>query len=134
MAEEIIIRTSGAGWFQTLSTAYREKTPFVIIDDASAGINLSEDNLLFTGLKVGLSTGEWQRVLGCLGVSGIGIVIILAAILDPEPTSKLAILTLGGLTIAISGGGAALYVLTGIKPPKIVASSEGYRASWGDVD
>ena len=112
MSGEIVIRTSEIGWFQTLSTLYKEKTPFLIVDDASVGINLSDDSLLFMGVKAGLSTGEWKRVLGCLGVSSIGILIILAAILDPEPTSKLAILTLGGLLIAGSGGAAALYVLT----------------------
>ena len=134
MSGGIIIRTSETGWFQTLSTSYKEKTPFVLVDDASVGINLSENNLLVAGVKAGLSVGEWQRVLGCLGVSTLGILILVAAILDPEPTSKLSILTVGGLVIAGTGGAAALYVLTGIKPPKVVASSAGYQVSWGDVE
>ena len=37
------------------------------------------------------------------GVTGVGVWIILAAIADPEPTSKLGLLIAGGLLLGLTG-------------------------------
>ena len=131
MGEREMIRTSQPGWLGNLAIAYKNKRPVTLVDDANAGINPEIETLLGMGQRAGLSSGDWGRVLGCLGVSGIGITIIVLAILDPEPTSKLFLLVGGGLALAVGGGGAAIYVLTGIKPPTVVINGPGFDISWG---
>lgn len=38
-----------------------------------------------------------------VGITGIGLKLVMLAILDPEPTSKLALLTIGGFLITTIG-------------------------------
>lgn len=87
--KELIIRTSQPAWFKQLVKAYKDRTRVTVVDDADIGIDLSVQSLLDVGIKAGLSRREWMAVLVSLGLSAVGVWMILAALADPEPTSKL---------------------------------------------
>jgi hypothetical protein len=130
MSSDQTIRTSEPGWFAKLVAAYQDRACVILIDDAGVGINPALDGLLAMGRKAGLTWGEWQRVLGCLGVSGIGVGLIALAIFDPEPTSKLALLVGGGLGLAATGGAAAIYQIVTARPHSVAVHGPGLRICW----
>jgi len=57
------------------------------------------------------STKHLWQVLTGLGLSGVGIALIIVAVLDPEPTSKLGILLAGGVLLIVTGGLSILKAL-----------------------
>lgn len=126
----ITIRTSAPHWFKTLAIAYKKKTPTLIIDDARAGIDPSLENLFSMGIKAGLTPPEWVGVAVSLGVGSVGMWMIRIAIADPEPTSKLGALIIGGVICVIGGGSYAAYILTNKRPPTVRASKLGFELSW----
>lgn len=125
-----VIRTSTRGWLAELARAYRERVRIIIIDDANVGIDPSSDTLLDMGLKAGLSREDWMGVLLALGMTVFGAILIILAILDPEPTSKLGLLVASGAILVLSGGLTAIYILTKLKPPNIRASKAGIEIEW----
>jgi hypothetical protein len=131
MAIDLTIRTSDKGWVATLAMAYRQKKAVLLIDDAEVGVDPANDSIFQMARRIGLSAAEWTQVLGCLGVSGIGLTMIILAAIDPEPTSKLTLLVTGGVLLAVTGGGAAIYIITGIRPPQIDVYGPGFAISWG---
>jgi hypothetical protein len=124
------IRTSTQGWLEELARCYREKQDVILIDDAKVGINPESDTILAMGHKAKLSTNEWIAVLICLGVSLFGAYLLVMAILDPEPYSKIAIALITGAILLGSGGLAAVRVLTKIKPPNVKVTLKGFEISW----
>lgn len=52
-----------------------------------------------------------STILVSLGITASGIWIVLAAIADPEPTSKLTLLIAGGLILALTGSLGTLRAL-----------------------
>lgn len=126
----LVIRTGSPGWFAVLAKAYRERTGFLFIDDASTGFDPSVETLVALGIRVGISPTDWKQALGCMGVSALGIGLIIVAVLDSEPTSKLAIITAAGAVLAVSGGLGAIHVLTRLKPPTVKVNSKGFEISW----
>jgi hypothetical protein len=125
----IVIKTSEVQWFTKLVQAYRNKEAITLIDDMNVGIDPGSQNLVQMGLKAKLSKEEWIAVVVSLGISAAGIGCVVAAILDPEPTSKLGLLIGGGIAILASGGFTATYILTKIKPPNIKIGP----ANWIDI-
>ena len=65
-------------------------------------------------MKGGFPLKSIMAVLFGLGLSGAGIWMIVAAIADPEPTSKLGLLVAGGVLITLTGGMGTLAAL-GVK-------------------
>ena len=65
-----------------------------------------------------------------MGVSAAGMVMIVLAFLDPEPTSKLGLLIAGGTVALTSGGFMAVRILTKHKPPKVKVGPQGFEISW----
>ena len=128
--KEITIRTSERGWLQTLTKAYRDKQPILIVDDAGVGIDPSVQSLLDMGRKSGLAKNEWAGILLSLGMSGFGVWMVVAAILDPEPTSKLGLLVSGGAILVFSGGFSAIRILTNRRPPSVEITTLGIRIGW----
>jgi hypothetical protein len=63
-------------------------------------------------------------------MSTVGIAMVILAFVDPEPTSKLGLLVGGGAVCVLSGGFAAIRILTKHKPPNIKATLEGIEISW----
>jgi hypothetical protein len=124
------IRTSAHGWLTELSKAYRQRQPVRLVDDAQIGIDPQSDTLLTMGRKANLTARDWTAVLICLGVSAAGAYLLVMAILDPEPFSKIGLALVTGAVLIGSGGFLAVRVLTKIKPPKIKVAMDGFEISW----
>jgi hypothetical protein len=127
---EITIRTTEEGWFKHLVEVYKNRTPILLIDDARVGIDPSNESLVTMGLKAKLSPAEWAAVGVALGISAAGIMMVILAFVDPEPTSKLGLLVGGGVLCVLTGGGTAIYVLTKLRPPNVHIGATGIQISW----
>ena len=119
MTHQLVVRTSEPGWLAALAKAYREQIPTLIIDDANVGIDPSNHSLFDMGRKASLSTAEIAAVCIACGISVAGVGLIILAIYDPDPTSKLGLLIAVGGVLAFSGGFSAIRILTKTKPPNI---------------
>ncbi len=127
---ETTVRTSSSAWLKELATVYKSQKPAGLIDDAGLGVNPSTQSLYHMGQRVGLSVEDWGGVLVALGLGGAGIWLIRAALLDPEPTSKLWLLVAGGGLALVTGCGMAFLILTDRRPPTVRASHEGFEIRW----
>jgi hypothetical protein len=113
---EKVVRTSEEDWLERALEFYTDKAAFVFIDDACVGItqkDLESAVSLIRAAKVkgGFPLKNIMAVLVGLGLSGAGIWMIIAAIADPEPTSKLGLLVAGGVLITLTGGLGTLSAL-----------------------
>lgn len=126
----MVIRTSSPGWLALLAKAYQAQTSVALIDDAQIGVNPINDTLLDMGRKANLSQREWIAVLVGLGVGAAGAYLMVMAILDPEPYSKIAFALATGALLIAGGGFAAIRVLVGHKPPNIRLSPRGFEISF----
>jgi hypothetical protein len=127
---EIVIRTSERGWMQALANAYKERAPLLLIDDANVGIDPSTQTLFEMARHARLSTRELASVCVALGMSAVGIGMIVFAFIDPEPTSKLGLLIGGGAVCVFSGGYTAIHILTRHRPPHVKVGLGGIEISW----
>ena len=127
---QLTIRTSTQGWLTELAKAYKDQTSVLIIDDANVGIDPSTQTLFDMGRKAELSKAEIAAVCVSCGMSGAGIVMVILAFLDPEPTTKLGLLIGSGAVLLLTGGFSAIYILTKKKPPKIKIGPEGIEINW----
>ena len=127
---ESIIKTSDSDWLRSLALLYRARIACLLIDDAGLGIDPANQSLLQMASHIGLSGREIAGVCVALGMSGAGIAMIVLAILDPEPTSKLGLLVGGGFACVLGGGFSAIRILTSHKPPDIRATARGIEISW----
>ncbi|HUI73082.1 MAG TPA: hypothetical protein VL354_21360 [Spirochaetia bacterium] len=124
------IRTSQPGWFEHLARAYRDRQPVLLVDDARVGIDPKNESLVAMGIKAGLSVADWSAVGVAVGVSAAGMMMVVLAFLDPEPTSKLGLLVGGGAVCVLTGGLTAVAVLTRRRPPTIEMSAGGFKIHW----
>jgi hypothetical protein len=124
------IETSQSGWLVELTKSYKAKEPVMLVDDARIGLNPESESLLLMGKKARLSAREWTAVLVCLGVSSLGAYLLVMAILDPEPYSKIAFALATGAILIGSGGFMAVRILTRIKPPNVKMTSQGFQIDW----
>lgn len=129
-ATALTIRTSEQGWLAQLAKAYRNQDQVVLIDDANVGIDPGSQTLLDMGLKTGLSRKEWVAVLIAGGMTVFGAAVIILAIFDPDPTSKLGLLIASGAILTLGGGFSAIRILTKHKPPKVRVSRSGIEIEW----
>ena len=127
---ETIVRTSDPNWLRTLAIMYRTRLTGVLVDDAALGINPEDQTLLQMARVSGLSKREIVSVCVALGMSGIGVTMVILAFVDPEPTSKLGFLVGGGAICVLGGGFSAIRILTNHKPPNIKATAHGIEISW----
>ena len=116
---DIVIRTSDPGWLERLGRAYRDREAVVVVDDAGAGIDPARQTMLEMARMVRLSAREIAAVAVALGMSGAGVLMVVLAFLDPEPTSKLGLLVGGGAVCVFTGGLAAVRILVSHKPPRV---------------
>jgi hypothetical protein len=121
----LIIRTSSQDWMASLAAAYKANMSVTLVDDANLGLDPMNQTLLDMGRKAHLSRREWTAVLIGLGMSSIGAFLILMAILDPEPYSKITFALGAGAAMTMGGGFAAMRVITGHKPPIVRLSPTG---------
>ena len=124
------IRTSEKNWLAQLTASYRRRAPVELIDDAQVGIDPAQQSLLQMGLSGQLTRREWTGVAVAGGMTLFGATIILLAILDPDPTSKLGLLVGSGAILATTGGFQTIRLLTGRKPPSITITRQGVHIGW----
>jgi hypothetical protein len=127
---ERTIHTSEKGWFALLAQAYKARAPVLLVDDAGIGIDPQSQSLVAMGMRAGLSPADWAAVGVSIGLSAAGIVMVLLAFLDPEPTSKLGLLVGGGAVCVLTGGLTAVGILTRRRPPSIEVSPRGFSIRW----
>ncbi|MGA2975001.1 MAG: hypothetical protein ABSF77_06800 [Spirochaetia bacterium] len=113
-----------------LAKAYRDRTPVLLVDDANVGIDPQSQSLVSMGIKAGLSPADWTAVGVAVGVSAAGVLMVVLAFFDPEPTSKLSLLVGGGAVCVLTGGLTAVGILTRRRPPNIEVSARGIKISW----
>jgi len=126
------IRTSDGKWFHAVCMAYKNKIPFTLVDDAGKGITPELQSALEMGVQAGLNKKE---ILACFLSIGLGVggtAMVAAAILDPEPTSSLALLVGGGIGFIAAGGFSVMRMLTKNTPTNISIGRNGFNLSWGD--
>jgi hypothetical protein len=102
------IKTSDEKWLEKALKAYSIKQQFSIDDDGQVGLKETDVKsavALISFAKKGhhVSWRKISQILASLGITGVGVWIIAAAIADPEPTSKLSLLVAGGLVLALTG-------------------------------
>lgn len=124
------IRTSATNWFSALANAYKHRRDVLLIDDAQLGINPIRDTLLDMGRRYSMPAQQWMTVLTSLGISAAGAGLLLVAILDPEPTSKLSLMVLSGSLVAATGGLTAVNVLMRVRPPSVKDGPRGFEITW----
>lgn len=110
-----VIRTSDPRWLEQVVRHYTRKERFQLLDDARLGLGpddlKSAVDLLRALKKRNVPRRQLWQVLTGIGISSVGIALVLAAILDPEPTSKLGILLAGGVVLILTGGLSILKAL-----------------------
>jgi hypothetical protein len=121
----LVVRTSAPAWLVSVAKAYKAQASFVLLDDAGLGIDPINDTLLTMAKKANLASREWIAVLVSLGVGAAGAYLLVMAILDPEPYSKIAFALGTGAMLIAGGGFSAIRVLVGHKPPSIKLSPTG---------
>ncbi|MGC2621407.1 MAG: hypothetical protein WA414_20345, partial [Acidobacteriaceae bacterium] len=119
------LRTSQPDWLAQLTRAYRSRTQVELIDDAGIGIDPATQSLLQMGVTGKLSHKEWTAVAIAGGMTLFGATMVILAIVDPDPTSKLGLLVGSGAILALTGGFQTIRVLTRQKPPNITISAKG---------
>ena len=130
LAPATTIRTSEKDWLARLTAAYRAKAAVELIDDAQVGIDPQHQSLLQMGLSGRLTPREWTSVAIAAGMTVFGAGLIVAAIIDPDPTSKLGLLVGSGALLALTGGFQTIRMLTGKKPPSITITRQGVHIGW----
>ena len=115
----LIVKTSQTEWLKVAIDNYSKKQTFTLVDDAKIGLTekdlVSAVSLIRTAKKkAGLSFKTIAQALTSIGITGAGVYIVIIAIADPEPTSKLGLLITGCLLLAVTGSLGALSSL-GIK-------------------
>lgn len=126
-----VIRTSEKDWLPRLTRAYREHAEVELIDDAALGVDPATQSLLQMGLAGKLTRREWTAVAVSSGMTVFGAAMVVLAIMDPEPTSKLGLLVASGALLALTGGFQTVRLLTRLKPPSITISARGIHIDWG---
>jgi hypothetical protein len=84
------------------------------------------------GVNCGLSRKEIMAAFLSLGLGVGGSAMIAAAILDPEPTSKLALVVGGGIAFVAGGGFSILRLLTKTSPTNFSVGKNGFHVGWSE--
>lgn len=130
MTDQPRIKTSAKNWLKEVAEHYKRRENFLLEDDAHIGIDPRVDTLLRMGLKSQLSRREWAAVFVSLGVAGVGVWLLVMAVLDPEPFSKIMVALVTGAILLGTGSTYAIKILTNVKPPTIHVGRGGFRIEW----
>jgi hypothetical protein len=132
LASATTIRTSEKDWLPRLTQAYRHRTQVELVDDAQLGVDPATQSLLQMGATGRLTRREWSAVSLSAGMTLFGATLVVMAVLDPEPTSKLGLLVGSGALLALTGGFQTIRVLTRQKPPSITITAKGIHIGWDE--
>ncbi|MGA1824261.1 MAG: hypothetical protein ACMUIP_06300 [bacterium] len=103
-----IVCTTNKDWLEQAIKLYTDKKPFTFEDDAKLGLTEADLKSAVALIRAAKAKGgiHWQqivRVLAGIGITGVGVWMVAAAIADPEPTTKLGLLITGGIVLAFTG-------------------------------
>jgi hypothetical protein len=130
MARELVIKTSQPNWLPKLTRAYKRRKRTLLVDDANVGINPQSETIIDMAKHAKLSPREWASVVTASGIGVVGAWLIVMAVLDPEPYSKVfGAIAAGGFLLS-GGGFMAIRILTGHKPPNVRMSPRGFEITW----
>ena len=107
------IRTSQVGWLAALARIYTHRRPALLIDDAGLGVAPANQTLFDTKRASGLWTREIAAVCVALGMSAVGIAMIVVAFVNPEQTSKFELMVGGGAVCVVGGSVTAIRISRG---------------------
>ncbi len=124
------LKTSQRNWFSALAKAYKRRDRVVLKDDAGLGVDPRHQTLFMMAVRAKLSMNEITAACIALGMAVAGIGLVVAAIIDPEPTSKLGLMVGGGIALIATGGLAAIRILVNVKPPSVRVSPKGFEIRW----
>ena len=124
------IKTSEPGWLTRVGRAYKQRESVVIVDDGRTGFDPESQTLMQFGLEAKLTAREWAGLGISLGMTAAGMAMVVMAVLDPEPTSKLGLLVGSGALCLLGGGFQALRILTRQKPPTVSFTARGIEIRW----
>ncbi len=125
-----IVRTSDKDWLEKAIKLYTDKKPFTFEDDAGLKLTKADLKSAVSLIRAAKSKGvvTWQQIVGVLagiGITGVGVWIIAAAIAAPEPTTKLGLLITGGIILALTGSLGTLAAL-GVRFSVSAKSPQGH--------
>lgn len=111
-----LVRTSEKDWLEQAIKLYTDKKPFSLEDDANLGLTEADLRSAVALIRAAKSKGRvpWQQIAGVLagiGITGVGVWMVAAAVADPEPTTKLGLLIAGGIVLALTGSLGTLSAL-----------------------
>jgi hypothetical protein len=110
------IKTSEDNWLDSALRRYKDKSPFTLIDDARIGLSADDvqSGIKLIGATKRVQRATWKQIFQIvtgLGMSSVGLALLYIAWVDPEPWSKLAVITAGGVLLFASGSFAILRAL-----------------------
>ncbi len=110
------IQTSDPAWFEKVMKKYADGQSFRLVDDAAVGITAAQltsgiDLLRAAKLTLDLPWRDISTVIVGLGISYAGYLLIVAAIVDPEPTTKLGLFMITGAVLMLGGSFSAIAAL-----------------------
>lgn len=127
----LVVRTSQKDWLISVAKAYKAQVAFELVDDGNVGVNPINQTLLDMGRKANLSQREWIALMISLGMGAAGAWLLVMAVLDPEPYSKIAFALGSGVFLTCAGGYSSIRILIGHKPPSVSVSPRGgFAISW----
>ena len=129
------IQASQADWLLQALQAYRDKQPFEFVDDKELGFTPEDFEsgaklLAAARSRARLPIRAIMATLSSLGLSAVGVWMIIAALADPEPTSTLAVLIAGGVVLTLAGSFSTLLAL-GVRF-RVSVGTRGIEVSPGD--
>jgi hypothetical protein len=127
---ELQIRTSDTAWLARLAAAYKQRSPVLLVDDAGLGVDPAKESLLQMGRRSSLASRDIVALLVELGMAAAGAWLIVMAVLDPEPYSKVSFAIGAGAVLLLGGGFAAVRTLTRDKPPRVRVARGGFELAW----
>lgn len=104
---------------------YKARESFELVNDAKLNIDPAEMTLPNMGRAAAVTWDQWVQLGGVFGIGATGVGLIVLAVLDPEPTSKLGLMVGAGALLAATGAFGGIYVLTGLKPSRVEVKREG---------
>lgn len=107
--------TTDPEWLEKALRCYRDAVGFTLEDDAEFGLRevdlRSGVSLVKAASRKRITVKQIAQILTGMGLGAAGIWMVIAAIIDPEPTSKLGLLIAGGVILTLTGGLAVLRAL-----------------------
>lgn len=106
MDELIRIDTKEKGWQKKVTKLMKKRIAFIIVTQDPNFLPDAKD--LRTARK--WVYGDGPAIAGGGAMVAVGGTMIILAFIDPEPTSKLAVMVVGG-TILVFGGGSYMFTI-----------------------